>query len=68
MVVYAVSNKDYFSWQARAKHDLTNTAIAGCITGGAISARGTLYFSCFQNRVGKRGNLLNLLNINGLIG
>ncbi|GAB2274267.1 hypothetical protein Dimus_009033 [Dionaea muscipula] len=27
------------SW-ARAKHDTTNTVVAGCVTGGAISARG----------------------------
>ena len=33
-----------FEWQARAKHDLTNTAIAGCITGGAISVKGIPYF------------------------
>ncbi|KAL8246504.1 hypothetical protein R6Q59_007720 [Mikania micrantha] len=25
--------------KARAKHDITNTAIAGCVTGGAISAK-----------------------------
>ncbi|XP_051128090.1 mitochondrial import inner membrane translocase subunit TIM22-1 isoform X2 [Andrographis paniculata] len=26
--------------KARAKHDITNTVVAGCTTGGAISARG----------------------------
>ena len=25
--------------KARAKHDMTNTAVAGCVTGGALSAR-----------------------------
>ncbi|KAL6581760.1 hypothetical protein OROMI_005774 [Orobanche minor] len=25
--------------KARAKHDITNTVVAGCVTGGAISAR-----------------------------
>jgi hypothetical protein len=27
-------------FQARAKHDMTNTVVAGCVTGGAISAKG----------------------------
>lgn len=26
--------------KARAKHDMTNTVVAGCVTGGAISAKG----------------------------
>lgn len=29
--------------QARAKHDVTNTVLAGCATGGSMSARGSLY-------------------------
>ena len=29
--------------QARAKHDATNTVLAGCATGGSLSARGSLY-------------------------
>ncbi|KAG5515063.1 hypothetical protein RHGRI_036187 [Rhododendron griersonianum] len=28
--------------KARAKHDTTNTAVAGCVTGGALSATGNL--------------------------
>lgn len=28
--------------QARAKHDTTNAAVAGCVTGGALSAKGNL--------------------------
>lgn len=31
-----------FILQARAKHDTTNTAVAGCVTGGVLSARGKL--------------------------
>jgi len=27
-------------WQARAKHDTTNTAVAGCVTGGALAVKG----------------------------
>ena len=34
-----ISNSLWF--KARAKHDTTNTVIAGCVTGGAISARGS---------------------------
>ncbi|KAL9236293.1 hypothetical protein vseg_010981 [Gypsophila vaccaria] len=30
----------------RAKHDTTNTAIAGCVTGGALSARGGPQAAC----------------------
>lgn len=31
----------FFSFlKARAKHDITNTVVAGCVTGGAISAKG----------------------------
>ena len=26
--------------QARAKHDTTNTAVAGCVTGGALAVKG----------------------------
>lgn len=29
--------------QARAKHDTTNTVVAGCVTGGSISAKGRLF-------------------------
>ncbi|MCO5600580.1 hypothetical protein L7F22_054694 [Adiantum nelumboides] len=32
--------------KARAKHDLKNTAIAGCVTGGAISVRAGPKASC----------------------
>lgn len=32
--------------KARAKHDITNTVIAGCVTGGAISARGGPQAAC----------------------
>ncbi|KAI5063329.1 hypothetical protein GOP47_0021876 [Adiantum capillus-veneris] len=32
--------------KARAKHDLKNTAIAGCVTGGAISVRAGAKASC----------------------
>ncbi|CAK9164165.1 unnamed protein product [Ilex paraguariensis] len=31
--------------KARAKHDTTNTVVAGCVTGGALSAKGFFYFS-----------------------
>lgn len=33
--------------KARAKHDMKNTAIAGCVTGGAISARAGAKAACF---------------------
>ncbi|KAL8481811.1 hypothetical protein ACS0TY_027554 [Phlomoides rotata] len=32
--------------KARAKHDITNTVVAGCTTGGAISARGGPKAAC----------------------
>ncbi|CAA0812295.1 Mitochondrial import inner membrane translocase subunit TIM22-1 [Striga hermonthica] len=32
--------------KARAKHDITNTVVAGCVTGGAISARGGPKAAC----------------------
>ncbi|XP_073121273.1 mitochondrial import inner membrane translocase subunit TIM22-4 isoform X2 [Henckelia pumila] len=32
--------------KARAKHDITNTVVAGCATGGAISARGGPKAAC----------------------
>ncbi|XP_022775116.1 mitochondrial import inner membrane translocase subunit TIM22-4 [Durio zibethinus] len=32
--------------KARAKHDTTNTVIAGCVTGGTISARGGPRAAC----------------------
>ncbi|KAH7549848.1 hypothetical protein ACOSP7_025188 [Xanthoceras sorbifolium] len=32
--------------KARAKHDITNTVVAGCITGGAISAKGGPKAAC----------------------
>eukprot|EP01018_Ginkgo_biloba_P000019 Gb_07983 [translate_table: standard] len=32
--------------KARAKHDTTNTMVAGCVTGGAISARGGPKAAC----------------------
>lgn len=31
--------------KARAKHDITNTVVAGCVTGGAISAKGIFQLS-----------------------
>ncbi|XP_024985998.1 mitochondrial import inner membrane translocase subunit TIM22-4-like [Cynara cardunculus var. scolymus] len=33
--------------KARAKHDMTNTVAAGCVTGGAISAKGGPKAACF---------------------
>ncbi|OVA13218.1 Mitochondrial inner membrane translocase subunit Tim17/Tim22/Tim23/peroxisomal protein PMP24 [Macleaya cordata] len=33
--------------KARAKHDTTNTAIAGCVTGGGLSAKGGPKAACF---------------------
>ncbi|XP_059656280.1 mitochondrial import inner membrane translocase subunit TIM22-4-like [Cornus florida] len=33
--------------KARAKHDITNTLVAGCVTGGALSARGGPKAACF---------------------
>jgi import inner membrane translocase subunit TIM22 len=30
-------------WQARAKHDTTNTAVAGCVTGGALAVKGNYF-------------------------
>jgi import inner membrane translocase subunit TIM22 len=32
--------------KARAKHDTVNTAIAGCVTGGSMSARGGPKAAC----------------------
>ncbi|XP_057954274.1 mitochondrial import inner membrane translocase subunit TIM22-4-like [Malania oleifera] len=32
--------------KARAKHDITNTVVAGCVTGGAISAKGGPKAAC----------------------
>ncbi|XP_019178636.1 PREDICTED: mitochondrial import inner membrane translocase subunit TIM22-4-like [Ipomoea nil] len=32
--------------KARAKHDITNTAVAGCVTGGTLSARGGPKAAC----------------------
>lgn len=32
--------------KARAKHDIANTAVAGCVTGGALSARGGPKAAC----------------------
>ncbi|KAK4709247.1 hypothetical protein R3W88_030172 [Solanum pinnatisectum] len=32
--------------KVRAKHDITNTAVAGCVTGGALSARGGPKAAC----------------------
>ncbi|KAK6130274.1 hypothetical protein DH2020_035987 [Rehmannia glutinosa] len=32
--------------KARAKHDITNTVVAGCVTGGSISARGGPKAAC----------------------
>ena len=29
--------------QARAKHDTTNTAVAGCVTGGALAVKGNYF-------------------------
>jgi len=33
-------------WQARAKHDTTNTAVAGCVTGGALAVKGGPKATC----------------------
>lgn len=38
---------DFFFFQARAKHDITNTVVAGCATGGAISAKGNTFLYVF---------------------
>ncbi|KAK3019345.1 hypothetical protein RJ639_003876 [Escallonia herrerae] len=32
--------------KARAKHDMTNTVVAGCVTGGALSAKGGPKAAC----------------------
>ncbi|XP_050367486.1 mitochondrial import inner membrane translocase subunit TIM22-4 [Argentina anserina] len=32
--------------KARAKHDMTNTVVAGCVTGGTLSARGGPKAAC----------------------
>ncbi|KAG6607337.1 mitochondrial import inner membrane translocase subunit TIM22-4 [Cucurbita pepo subsp. pepo] len=32
--------------KARAKHDITNTVVAGCVTGGSISAKGGPKAAC----------------------
>ncbi|KAL5580660.1 hypothetical protein UlMin_013102 [Ulmus minor] len=32
--------------KARAKHDMTNTVVAGCVTGGSISAKGGPKAAC----------------------
>ncbi|KAE8776258.1 Mitochondrial import inner membrane translocase subunit Tim17 family protein [Hordeum vulgare] len=32
--------------KARAKHDITNSAVAGCVTGGALAAKGGPQASC----------------------
>jgi import inner membrane translocase subunit TIM22 len=36
----------FFCFQARAKHDIGNTFIAGCATGGTISAKGGPKAAC----------------------
>jgi hypothetical protein len=38
----------FFCFQARAKHDIGNTFIAGCATGGTISAKGNPLFHSFS--------------------
>jgi hypothetical protein len=38
----------FFCFQARAKHDIGNTVVAGCATGGAISAKGIPLFHSFS--------------------
>lgn len=35
--------------QARARHDATNTVVAGCVTGGSMSARGLFSFLTTEN-------------------
>jgi len=42
------SDPFFFSFQARAKHDITNTFVAGCTTGAAISAKGNPLFHLFS--------------------
>ncbi|PIA41494.1 hypothetical protein AQUCO_02200128v1 [Aquilegia coerulea] len=37
--------------KARAKHDTTNTAVAGCVTGGSLSARGSMRRLCWFRRI-----------------
>lgn len=41
------SGVECFVEKARAKHDTTNTVVAGCVTGGALSARGGPKAACF---------------------
>ncbi|KAL7144711.1 hypothetical protein ABFS83_07G030600 [Erythranthe nasuta] len=43
-VVYSAS--ECVVEKVRAKHDITNTVVAGCVTGGAISARGGPKAAC----------------------
>uniref|UniRef100_A0A804PBS4 Mitochondrial import inner membrane translocase subunit TIM22 n=2 Tax=Zea mays TaxID=4577 RepID=A0A804PBS4_MAIZE len=33
--------------KVRAKHDTTNTAVAGCVTGGALAVKGGPKATCF---------------------
>ncbi|KAL4578175.1 hypothetical protein LXL04_014294 [Taraxacum kok-saghyz] len=44
-VVEQAINKLILYLKARAKHDMTNTVVAGCVTGGAISAKGNYFFT-----------------------
>ncbi|XP_009801234.1 mitochondrial import inner membrane translocase subunit TIM22-4 isoform X1 [Nicotiana tabacum] len=39
--------------KARAKHDMTNTAVAGCVTGGTLSARGGQGFEPWKQPLAK---------------
>jgi hypothetical protein len=34
-----------YCFQARAKHDMTNTVVAGCATGGTLSAKGNPFLN-----------------------
>lgn len=41
--IFAMGANSALLFQARAKHDTTNTVVAGCVTGGALSAKGNLF-------------------------
>ena len=45
--------------QARAKHDTTNTAVAGCVTGGALAVKGNNFSMslCMEHLTSSRTDL-----------
>ena len=38
-------------WQARARHDVVNSAVAGCVTGGALAVKGKFLFVITVNEI-----------------